>query len=132
MYFAIQIGFYAVGIPLELMAISAILRGGLKHYPLVFAYAIALFLTTIIEMPSSLAYTSGDLSVVRTLTFYYYWDERILQLAIFSVVISLIYGATSKLPFRRILRLALVAGATLFVGISFWIHYNPAAKIGIW
>jgi hypothetical protein len=43
---------------------------------------------------------------------------------------SLIYQATSKLRARRIVRVSLIAGAILFAGISFLIHWNPALNTG--
>jgi hypothetical protein len=131
---AIQVGFYVIGIPLELLAISAILRDGFRRYPLVFAYTIALFLVTLVEMPVNLAFYSGDRSAatVSAVRGNYWRDEAILQVTIFAVVISLIYSATSRLPSRRIVRLTLVAGALIFVAISLLVHYSPNPKIGIW
>src|SRR5687768_10079667 len=128
MDFAIQVCFYVVGIPLELLAISALLRGGFRRYPLVFAYVIAVFLTTVVEMPTSLAYHYGDKTVVRTLVANYYRDEGILQVTVFALVISLIYSATDKLATRRIVRFGLVVGASIFVLTSFLVHFDPNAK----
>src|SRR5688572_2246505 len=122
MDFAIQVCFYVVGIPLELLAISAMLRGGYRRYPFVFAYVVALFLTTIVEMPTSLAYYSGDKTVIHTLVNNYYRDEGILQVTVFALVISLIYSATPKLASRRIVRFGLVAGASIFAMTSFVLH----------
>ena len=55
MDFAIQVCSYLVGLPLELLTIAAMLRGGYKRYPLVFTYVIIFFLTTVVEMPSAVA-----------------------------------------------------------------------------
>ncbi len=134
MDFAIQICFYLIGIPLELLAIAAILRGGFRRYPLVFVYVIALFLTSVVEIPTSLAHHSdpGNKELGHSFNANYYRDEGILQVAIFAVVISLIYAATVKLAPRRIVRLGLVTGAVLFVGISFLVHYQPDPRIGLW
>ena len=133
--FAIQICSYVIGIPLELLAIAAILRGGFRRYPLVFVYVIALFLTTVVEIPTSLAYHSdpSNKKLIQSMNDNYYRDEGILQVAIFVVVISLIDAATVKLAPRRIVRLGLVAAATLFAGVSFRVHYIPDPKlIGLW
>ena len=52
----IQLCAYLVGLPLELLTIAAMLHGGFKRYPFVFAYVVTYFLTTVAEMPSSVAY----------------------------------------------------------------------------
>src|ERR1041385_2356295 len=124
MDFAIQICSYVIGIPLELLAIAAILRGGYRRYPLVFAYVIALFLTTIVEIPTFLALHAdpSNRELIRRWNVIYYWDEGILQALVFAAVISLIDAATLKIKPRRIVRLGLVAAATLFAGISFRVH----------
>ena len=46
----------------------------------------------------------------------------------------MIYYATSKLAPRRIVRLGLIAGAVLFAGISFLVHYHPVPNMsyGLW
>jgi hypothetical protein len=142
----IQLCSYLVGLPLELLTIAAMLRGGFKRYPFVFAYILTFFLTTVVEMPSSVAYyylrqITPDLTnprVVRAAEDYVWWywlDEAILQVLVFAVVISLIYYATSKLAPRRIVRLGLIAGAVLFAAISFLVHYHPPTpnvSFGLW
>jgi hypothetical protein len=141
----IQLCSYFVGIPLELLTIAAMLRGGYKRYPFVFAYVVVYFLTTVAEMPSSVAYYYARhlynpphprLNVTAENYAWWYWrDEAVLQILVFAVVISLIYYATSKLGPRRIVRLGLIAGAVLFAGISFLIHYHPPApnvSYGLW
>src|SRR5260370_32109849 len=131
----IQLCSYLVGIPLELLTIAAMLRGGWKRYPFVFAYVVTYFLTTVVEMPSSVAYyyarhlyTPPHPRINETAEIYaaWYWrDEAVLQVLLFAVVISLIYYATSKLGPRRIVRLSLIAGAVLFALISFLVTSRP-------
>src|SRR6187200_3365019 len=106
MDFAIQICSYVVGLPLELLAISAILRSGLRRYPLVFAYVLVVFLTTVVEMPTALAYYHGQPSraVHETMVAHYWRNEGILQVTIFAAVISLIYSASSRLAAKRLVR----------------------------
>src|SRR6266702_3032926 len=113
---AIQLCSYLVGLPLELLTIAAMLRGGYKRYPLVFAYVITYFLTTVLEMPASVAYYRNpkNAEAADAYTWWYYRDEAVLQILIFAVVISLLYQATSNLKSRRIVRLGLLSGAVLF------------------
>lgn len=136
MDFAIQVCSYLVGLPLELLTIAAMLRGGYKRYPLVFTYVIIFFLTTVVEMPSAVAFyqNKADPVLADNYTWWYFRDEAVLQLLIFAVVISFIYEASSKLASRRLVRLGLVSGAVLFVGVSFVIHYHPVPNIswGVW
>ncbi len=122
---------WAIGLPLELLIIAALLRGGYRRFPLVFAYALALFLTTAVEIPAYIGHFSG-LQAARTRAFYYWVNEGILQVLIFAVVVSFIYRATAGVSARRVVRVALIGGAVLFAGISFLIHYDARVVIGIW
>ena len=135
MDFAIQICSYVIGIPLELLAIGAILRGGFRRFPLVLVYLAALFVTTVVELLFFLAYRSDphNSHLIGSMNRNYYRDEGILQVTTFAVVISLIDAATRKIGPRRIVRLGLVAAATLFAGVTFRVHYIPDPnQIGIW
>jgi hypothetical protein len=52
---------------------------------------------------------------------------------VFAVVLSLVYYATAKLPSRRLIRIALLIAAVLFVGITFGITYQSGASHqGLW
>jgi hypothetical protein len=132
--YAIQICSYLIGIPLELLAIAALVRGGYRRFPLILVYVVALFLITVVELPTSLAYYADPTNreLIRRMIGGYYRNEGILQVAIFAVVISLIDAATVRLRPRRIVRLGLVAAAALFAGISFRVHYRPDVAIGLW
>jgi hypothetical protein len=60
-------------------------------------------------------------------------NETILQVLIFAAVISLIDLAISAPRKRRVTLAGLAAGALLFAGTSFFIHYRPApVNFGIW
>jgi hypothetical protein len=60
----------------------------------------------------------------------HWFNAVVMQVLVYSVVMSLIYQATSKLQSRRIVRASLIAGAILFAGISYLIHRNPALNTG--
>jgi hypothetical protein len=128
MELAIQICAYLIALPLELLAIHALLRGPYRRYPFVFVYAIANFLTTAVEAPLFFSFYSGNRSIQGTLVNCYWIDEAILQVLVYAVVISLIYYATATLQSRRIVRVSLMGGAVLFAGVSFLIHYIPHTK----
>jgi len=116
---------------LELLIISALIRGPYRRYPFVLAYSIVLFLTTVIEVSAFHIGNKGILSG-HTWARYYWYDEGIRQILIFAVVISLIYQASSGPGSRPRLAILLTLGSLLFAGISFFIHYDPHAVVGQW
>jgi len=62
-----------------------------------------------------------------------YWiDEQILLPLVYALVISLIYQASQPLRSRRIVRATVIAGALLFAGITFLIHFDSRIKVGEW
>jgi len=130
---AIHISGLAIGVPLELMIIARLLRGGYRKFPLVFVYSILNFLATVVEFPSMVAFYRGVATAGRTSADYWWNNEAIFQVMNYLVVMSLIYQATAELPSRRILRVSLFAGAILFAGVTFFVHYNPAILLtGLW
>ncbi len=127
MLFALQVCGYAVGLPLELLIIAALVRGPYKRFPILFAYTIANFLTTVAEIPPYIAYYMGDRQPQRTRAAYYWFDEGVLFVLLFLVVVTLIWHATARLRSRKLVRLILIVGPVLFASTSFLIHYNPNA-----
>ena len=133
MRFAIHITGVAIGVPLELMIIARLLRGGYKKFPLVFVYSILNFLATVVEFPSAVAYYyRGVVDAGKTSAGYWWNNEAVFQVLNYLVVMSLIYQATAELRSRRILRVSLFAGAILFAGVTFFVHYNPTILTGLW
>jgi hypothetical protein len=132
MALAIQVVSYLIEIPLELLVIAVMLRGPFRRWPFVFAYVIANFLTAVVEMPGELSYLAGNTEVENAVVKYYWVDEAILQVLVYAAVISLLYHATANLSTRRIMRISLIGFAVLFAGVSFWIHFQPNAKVGEW
>jgi hypothetical protein len=123
-----------IGIPLEILVIVALLRGGYRRYPIVFLYVIVNFVTTLADIPiSTQSLLTHDLAVLRQAARVYWVNEWILQALIFATVLSLIDLAISTSRWRRLMRAGLAAGALLFAGTSFLIHYlPPPVKYGIW
>lgn len=132
MRFAIYIASVVIGVPLELLVIGGMLRGGYRRFPLVFVYSILNFLATVVEIPSTVAYYRGVVGADRTSAAYFWNNEAVFQVLNYLVVMSLIYQATAELRSRRILRLSLFAGATLVAAVAFFIHYDPTAIRGVW
>ena len=86
------------------MVIAALLRGEYRRYPFVFLYAVVDFLTTILEIPARNRVRFAALRKPRSsLRSMFWWDERIMQVLVFLLVISLVYKATEHLGPRRTL-----------------------------
>jgi hypothetical protein len=128
----LQVCSYLVWLPLEILALIAILRGGVSRHPFVFAYLITSFLTAVLEMPISFAYLQKSGSQKLGFEVLYWVDEGVREVLIFAVVINLIYRTTANLESRRIARLLLLAGSVLFVAISFLVHYDSTVFMGHW
>jgi predicted PurR-regulated permease PerM len=130
MRFALQVAGWAFGLPLEILIIAALLRGGYRRFPFIFLYIVCDFITTVLEMPASISYVRGGRGGGEQYAGLYWIDEVILQVLIYAVVMSLVYGATRRLRSRRIVRTSVIAGALLIAGISFGIHYRPGMNKG--
>jgi hypothetical protein len=130
MRFALQVAGWAFGLPLEILIIFALLRGGYRRFPFIFLYIVCDFITTVLEMPASLSYVRGGRGGGEQYAILYWFDEVILQVLIYAVVMSLIYGATRQLRSRRIVRISVIAGALLIAGVSFGMHYQTGMNKG--
>lgn len=132
--FALQVVGWGVGLPLEILVILAIFRGPYRRYPIVFLYILVDFATTLVDIGlNTQSFFTHDAAVVHLAAKVYWINEWVLQVLIFATVLSLIDLATSLSRSRRIMRTGLAAGALLFAGVTFWMHFRPApVKIGVW
>src|ERR1700722_6481115 len=97
MQFELQLVFWAVWLPISVLLIAALLRGGYRLFPVLFVYQIVDFLMTIAGMPPYISYYFFHDSGARLrIGQWYWWDEMLMQLLVYAVVISLIYRATAK------------------------------------
>src|ERR1039457_2062104 len=127
---ALQVCAYLFGVPLELMVIAALLRGEYRRYPFIFLYAVVDLLTTIIEIQPSLAYNCGTAEAKHQWAVMFWFNERIMQVLVFLLVISLVYSVTRHLRPRRTLLTGIICGTILVAGISFLAHYDPNPPVG--
>jgi len=115
MHLALQYSAWVVGLWLNLLVISALVRGSYRSYPFVFAYALTLFASTVVEIALR--------SAARTVQDDYYWiDEVILDVLVFCVVIAFIDAAARHSRQKVIERHWLVLAAALICAVSFAIH----------
>jgi hypothetical protein len=128
--FAIQLCGLVIGLPLQLLIIGTLLRGGYRRFPFLFAYVVGDFMTTVVEVPSAVGYYRGRQWAAFAFPAVHWFNVVVMQVLVYAVVMSLIYQATGALRARRIVRASLIAGAMLFAGISFLIHWNPALNRG--
>jgi hypothetical protein len=117
----------------EGVLITRLLRGNWRRFPLLFALVVAEFLIAVAELPTVWAVTLHGNAAARS------WSARIyaqgevfLEFLTLVLVISLIFRASAHLRSRNVMRATCVAGAILFVGISFRIHYDPRVSVGLW
>jgi hypothetical protein len=128
--FAIQLCGLAIGLPLQLLIIGTLLRGGYRRFPFLFAYVVGDFLTTVAEVPSAVGYDRGMQWAASAFPALHWFNVVVMQVLVYAVVMSLIYQATGRLRSRRMVRASLIAGAILFAGISFLVHRSPALNWG--
>ena len=111
----LQYGAWAIGLWLNLRVISALVRGSYREYPFVFAYALSLLASTVIEI--------GLQAAPQTVRDGYYWiDERILDVLVFCVVIAFIDEAARYSKQKTIKRRWLILAAALIFAVSYTIH----------
>ena len=127
---AFQVGAYLFGVPLDLMVVAVLLRGEYRRYPFIFLYAVVDLLTTILEIQPSMAYGSGNAEARHRWVQIFWIDERIMQVLVFLLVISLVYSATKHLRPRRTLLTGMICGTLLVAAISLWAHHDLSHHIG--
>ncbi len=118
MQLALQYAAYAVGLWLNLLVISALWRGSYREYPFVFAYSLVLLVSTLVELAVYVApaWLHNDYK-------YYYWaDEIILDVLVFSLVIAFIDEASRHSRQKSIERHWLVLGIALILVVSLAAH----------
>jgi hypothetical protein len=118
---------------LQAIVITRLLRGEWRRYPLIFVFVISEFLVGVAQVPTNLSLSFHQTAAAQSWSATVYErGEVFLEFFTFVVVISLIFRATAHLQSRGPMRVICVAGAALFVGTSFWIHFNPRVGVGLW
>jgi hypothetical protein len=135
MKLAFQLGFqlamYLVAVPLELMVIAALLRGGqYRRYPFIFLYVVADLLTTVFESPFAIAYTIHETPEAKHAYSLVFWiNERIMQVLVLLLVIALVYQATTQFRSQRTLLTAIICGTMVVAAISLWYHIQDTRTL---
>ncbi|MGO4885456.1 MAG: hypothetical protein ACLP59_32235 [Bryobacteraceae bacterium] len=98
------------------MVIAALIRGGIRRYPFVFAYSVALFLATLIEIAIS--------AVPQTLEKYYWTIDFVVEIMVFCVVIGFVDEAASAAQ-KPVPRGWLILAAAMVLAGSYLIRRDP-------
>src|SRR5438874_961900 len=132
MKFAIQVSALLIGLPLQVLIVAALVRGGYRRFPWIFVYALFDFLTTVMLVPPAVDYARGFRRTTNTLPALYWPIEILMQILVILVVMSLIYQATEKSASRRIIRGTMIAAIFAVAGASFLLVYNSDLSVGVW
>lgn len=122
-----QYTLWIAGLGLQVLVLSALVRGAFRKFPLLFAFCIALFLTTVVEISAA---TDVGLLNYKSWQEYFYFNEILRQTGILAVVVSLILMATPSGPKRQPFARMVVAAAVLFWSISLYACHSP--RLGHW
>lgn len=132
MFLALQICAYALWFPLMFLTINAIIRTGVRRYPLIFIYLAVTLLIGVTQVQAAVAYyRSGQQQGARFQQVQAAGEVTAYALLL-MVVFGLIYQATAKFGARRLMRVVLTAGPLLVIAISFLINFNSKVKLGVW
>jgi hypothetical protein len=117
---------------LDVLVIVALLRSGYRRFPFLLIYVIVDFATSLIEIQPVLAINIASTPELKDVyTNIYYWNERVIQVLVFLIVISMVHGSIQGRARRTLLPL-LIVGTGIFAGVTFAIHFAPGAKLGTW
>jgi len=129
---ALQFVSFVVGVSLFILVLFAMLRGPWRRYPFVFLYVLGDFVTTLLEVRPAIKYDTISAAEKKSYLILYYWDERVMQVLLFLLVISMIYQASAHLKSRLVLVGGAIVGVLLYAGITFFIYYKPNIQMGLW
>src|SRR4051812_46453618 len=97
---ALQFVSFVVGVSLMILILAAMLRGQWRQYPFVFFYVLGDFVTTLLEVRPALNRHTFSAAEKKSFNDLYWWDERVMQILLFLLVISMIYQAAAHLKSR--------------------------------
>lgn len=127
----LQITSYVLWFPMQILVVSAILRAGARRYLVFLIYSVVTLLVAFAQIPASIARfqhreTAQWYSLLHSV------GQAITYMLALAVVLNLIYRASETVATRRVIRRLANSGSLLFVAISFLVHFQPHALIGIW
>jgi len=119
--------FIVGGALVQLLLIAALLRGSYRSFPFLFAYAIASFLATTVEVAAIM-----DLMWWSKYTYKYYWiNDMILQTLVVLLVLSLIYKSIEEGQRRGLVMRALALAVFALAAASLALYYDEPINEGM-
>ncbi|MCE5307765.1 MAG: hypothetical protein LLG20_08980 [Acidobacteriales bacterium] len=116
----LQWAFIVAGAVVQLLLIAVLVRGSYRTFPFLFAYAVAAFLATAVEVAAIL-----DLMGWSAYTYKYYWiNDLILQSLIMLLVLSLVYQSMRDNPKRPFTIRLLALGVVIVAASSLAMHWS--------
>ncbi len=110
--------YWIFGAILQVLVLSALLRGPYRKYLFLTVYVVVLLLTTVVEAAALL--DTGYISLAQRR---YYWiNDSIRQILLFVIVFGLIHRAMDQDPKRGAVERLLLLGAVTVAGTSFLIN----------
>ncbi len=132
MRFGVQVLALAIGLPLQVLVVAALLRGAWRRFPLLLAFSAVELVSAVVQAPSALEWMRG-LHPPGLPYWITYWTGQVInQLLLYAVVISLLYRACDRLRSARAARVVLILAACLVAGGTFLLHYGQSPVRGIW
>ena len=132
MRFGVQVLALAIGLPLQVLVVVALLRGAWRRFPLLLAFSAVELVSAVVQAPSALEWMRG-LHPPGLPYWITYWTGQVInQLLLYAVVISLLYRACDRLRSARAARVVLILAACLVAGGTFLLHYGQSPVRGIW
>jgi hypothetical protein len=130
--FAIQVGSWLLWFPLIVLVLTALLRAGVRRYPVIFAYLTISFLVNAVQVPLAYTYQRGN----RTNGDWYQSLKSVADgatyLLLFCVVVTFLFKLSAPLPARRVIRTVTSTAGILLVVVSFLAHYRASVALGVW
>jgi hypothetical protein len=118
MRLALQYSAWAIGLWLNFLVIAVLARGSFRQYPFVFAYSLALFVSTLMQI--------GLQALPKPTWENFYWkNEIVLEIVLFCVVISFLDEAARSSRRKILQRHWLITAAALVFLVSYFIRRNP-------
>ncbi len=132
MRFGVQILALAVGLPLQVLVVAALLRGSWRRFPLLLAFSVEELVSALVQAPGALEAMRGHHPPGLPYWVTYWTGETIYQLLLYAVVISLLYRACERLRSVRVARLSLILAACVVAGGTFLVHHGQSPVRGMW
>lgn len=113
---------FSFGAVLQLLILVAMTtRMWVRSYFVLFLYSLLNFSSTVVE--TFARFGKLESGVIRDI---YWFDEAVLQLCVFAVVISLIRHAVGPGPARRRIGAVLIALTLLIAAVSYWFYQGDS------